>query len=159
MKYVQSLGYPITRKAPQGISVLLRLTSRIYLGMTALFYVLIGLFLSLNLNTYSEIGGQASFWACAFVFTGVLSIMSWLDPRYRLAKPVLMLAAAVAGGFACLFFARVMEQQSEFLIAAAMWGYIACTHIDYAKRPDPYVLSLFEHEVRDLEKQIRNARG
>lgn len=137
----------------------LRLLSRGYLGLTALFYLLVGVLLALPLAAYTAVPTQHAFWAGMFILAGLMSFVGWFDKRYWLAKPALLLASSIAGGFSLLFWSKVAGGNPEHVIVASMWSYIAGSHALYSRLPDPYVLALFEHEVAGLQKRIRNTNG
>lgn len=137
----------------------LRLISRLYLGLTAMFYLTVGILLALPLATYTAVPAQHSFWAGVFVVAGLMSFVGWVDRRYWLAKPSLLLASSTAGGFSVLFWAELISGNPEHVIVASMWSYIALSHAVHARLPDPYVLALFEREVEALQQRVRNTHG
>lgn len=131
----------------------LRLLSRAYLGLTALFYCFVGVAIaseSLRLDGTFEPG---LVWACSFIFAGVLTGLAWFTLPYAAAKRALAVCAVVSLGFGVLFASKVAMGDLHFLLGAVVWTYLALSNFTVMKMPDPYILAFMEHETTKLRKR------
>lgn len=131
----------------------LRLLSRAYLGITALFYCFVGVAIaseSLRLDGEFEPG---ILWACSFIFAGTLTGLAWFTLPYAAAKRSLAVCAVVSLGFGLLFLSKVAAGDLHYLLGAGVWIYFALSNFTVMKMPDPYILAVMEHETTKLRKR------
>lgn len=136
----------------------LRLKARAYLAVTGLFYLLVGVFYSVD-NFRLDLAFQPHLmWSRGFILVGILSLFAWFDRSSKPSCRALYLAAGLAAGFAAQFFLlAVTIPDWHYLLGVVLWTYIASAHFSVALLPDPYLVALFENEF-DALLAARNAR-
>ncbi len=132
----------------------MRLRTRAYLGLTGIFYLLNGVAYSSSTFLMAAHFQPGPVWPCAFILAGILSLFGWVGAGYKTGRHALYVAASVAAGFSTLFITKIAGGEIVYLAGAAVWAYIASAHITIARLPDPFVLALFESEVKKLEQRL-----
>lgn len=129
------------------------------MGLTALFYTLVGVAFSFGALRLTENQFDPHvFWSCSFIFAGALAASGWLSGSYKTAQNALIVCSAVSLGFALTFLAKLLTGDPSYFLGSAIWLYMAYSHFVIARLPDPYILNLLDYEVSTLKTQLGTAR-
>lgn len=137
----------------------LRIRTRSYLGLTGVFYLLVGLAFSSDALHLSSDFQPNILWPCAFILSGILTLFAWVDCGFRAGRRALRLAAGIAAAFSTLFLMNLLSGDTRYLLGTVLWAYIACAHLSVSRLPDPFILALFESEVHKLEVRLSKGRN
>lgn len=133
-----------------------RLKTRSYIAATGFFYLLVGIFYSVDYLRLDHVFQPSPLWSSAFILSGVISLLAWANKSYQASRKSLYLSGSLAAGFAVAFLQQSLAiPDAHYLLGVLIWAYIAVSHLSVARLPDPYVVALFEQEFKTIAELSR----